>query len=181
MPKFKDPSPYIDEIETFQGNTVFEDVYITGDLYYDGNIIDDDVVLNTVEIKGTLKDGDGEVGTAGQVLSFDGNDLKWINDSSDKLHTNSVQNITGPGAISLTETVTFITTTGANAYTLADGIEGQLKIIIMKVDGGNGTITPDNLVGWTSIRFDSVNDNVQLLYGSTGWNIIALQQATRIS
>ena len=51
----------------------------------------------------------------------------------------------------------------------------------MKVDGGNATITPTNLVGWTSIRFDAVHDNVQLLYGSTGWNIIALQQATRIS
>ena len=136
MPKFKDPSPYIDEIETFQGNTVFEDVYITGDLYYD---------------------------------------------DSDRLHTNSVQNLIGPGAINLTDTVTFITTTGADAYTLADGIEGQLKILIMKVDGGDGTITPDNLVGWTSIRFNNVHDNVQLLYGSTGWNIIALQNATKIS
>ena len=93
----------------------------------------------------------------------------------------SVQNISGPGAISLTTGVTFITTTGTDAYTLADGVEGQLKIIIMKVDGGNATITPDNLVGWTSIRFTDVNNNVQLLYGSTGWNIIALQQATRIS
>ena len=93
----------------------------------------------------------------------------------------SVQNITGPGAISLTDTVTMITTTGTDAYTLADGTEGQLKIIIMKVDGGNATITPTNLVGWTSIRFDHPHDNVQLLYGSTGWNIIALQQATRIS
>ena len=94
---------------------------------------------------------------------------------------NSVQNISGPGAISLTTGVTFITTTGTDAYTLADGVEGQYKIIIMKVDGGNATITPDNLVGYTSIRFDDVHDNVQLLYGSTGWNIIALQHATRIS
>ena len=93
----------------------------------------------------------------------------------------SVQNITGPGAIDLTSGVTFITTTGADAYTLADGVEGQVKIIIMKVDGGNATITPDNLVGWTSIRFDAVIDNVQLLYGSTGWNIIALQNASKIS
>ena len=93
----------------------------------------------------------------------------------------SVQNISGPGAISLTTGVTFITTTGTESYTLADGTEGQFKIIIMKVDGGNATITPTNLVGWTSIRFDHPHDNVQLLYGSTGWNIIALQQATRIS
>ena len=51
----------------------------------------------------------------------------------------------------------------------------------MKVDGGNATITPDNLVGFTAIRFDDVKDNVQLLYQSTGWTIIALQQATRIA
>jgi len=94
---------------------------------------------------------------------------------------NSVQNISGPGAISVTTGVTFITTTGTDAYTLADGVEGQFKIIIMKVDGGNATITPDNLVGYTAVRFTDVNNNVQLLYGSTGWNIIALQQATRIS
>jgi len=94
---------------------------------------------------------------------------------------NSVQNISGPGAISVTTGVTFITTTGTDAYTLADGVEGQFKIIIMKVDGGNATITPDNLVGYTAIRFTDVNNNVQLLYGSTGWNIIALQQASRIS
>ena len=93
----------------------------------------------------------------------------------------SVENITGGGAISITTGVTFITTTGAEEYTLADGVEGQLKIIVMKGDGGNATITPDNLVGYTAIRFNDVEDSVQFLYGSTGWNIIALQQAARIS
>ena len=93
----------------------------------------------------------------------------------------SVENATGGGALSLTTAVSLITTTGTEAYTLADGIEGQIKILSMKVDGGNATITPDNLIGWTSIRFNNVHDNVQLLYGSTGWNIIALQNATKIS
>ena len=93
----------------------------------------------------------------------------------------SVENITGGGAISITTGVTFITTTGAEEYTLADGVEGQLKIIVMKGDGGNATITPDNLVGYTAIRFNDVEDSVQFLYGSTGWNIISLQQAARIS
>ena len=93
----------------------------------------------------------------------------------------TVENASGGGAISLTTGVTFITTTGTESYSLADGTEGQFKIIIMKVDGGNATITPTNLVGWTSVRFTDVNNNVMFLYGSTGWNIIALQQATRIS
>ena len=92
----------------------------------------------------------------------------------------SVENITGGGAISTTTGVTFISTTGTEAYSLADGVEGQFKIIIMKARVGNATVTPDNLVGYTSVRLSGVNNNFQLLYGSTGWNIIALQQATRI-
>ncbi len=93
----------------------------------------------------------------------------------------SVENVTGGGALSTTTGVSLISTTDTEEYTLADGIEGQIKILVMKVDGGNATITPDNLIGWTSIRFNNVHDNVQLLYGSTGWNIIALQNATKIS
>ena len=93
----------------------------------------------------------------------------------------SVENVTGGGALSTTTGVSLISTTDTEEYTLADGIEGQIKILVMKVDGGNATITPDNLVGYTSIRFNDVEDSVQFLYGSTGWNIIALQQASRIS
>ena len=93
---------------------------------------------------------------------------------------NTVENITGGGAVSLTTGVSFITTTGTDAYTLADGVEGQMKIIIMKAHGGNATITPDNLVGFTAVRFTDVNNSVMFLYGSTGWNIIALQNATKL-
>ena len=92
----------------------------------------------------------------------------------------SVENVTGGGALSTTTVVSFISTTGVESYTLADGVEGQEKIIIMKADGGNATVTPTNLVGYTSVRLTGVNNNFHLLYGSTGWNIIALQNATRI-
>ena len=91
----------------------------------------------------------------------------------------SVENITGPGAISLTTGVTLITTTGTDAYTLADGTEGQIKIISMKVDGGDAIVTPDNLVGYTSVTLNNVKDNFTLLYQSTGWVITALQAATK--
>ena len=120
-------------------------------------------------------------GTAGHVLTTNGSGaLSFTNLSTTPL-VFSVQNLSGPGAISLTDTVTFITTTGTDAYTLADGTEGQIKIIVMKGDGGNGTLTPDNLVGFTAIRFTDVNNSCVLLSGSTGWNILALQQATRVS
>jgi hypothetical protein len=91
--------------------------------------------------------------------------------------THNVQNISGPGVISLTETATLLTTTGTNAYTLADGTEGQLKIISMKVDGGNATVTPDNFVNGTQIVFNDVEDTITLLYQSTGWVVLARQNA----
>ena len=85
----------------------------------------------------------------------------------------SVENVSGGGALSISTGVSFISTTGTEAYSLANGVEGQVKVIIMKADGGDATITPDNLVGYTSVTFNATNDNVHLLYGSTGWNIIA--------
>jgi len=90
----------------------------------------------------------------------------------------SVENVTGGGALSLTTAVSLITTTGTEAYTLADGIEGQIKIISMKVDGGNATVTPANYINGTSILFNNVNDTITLLYQSTGWVQLARQNAT---
>ena len=90
----------------------------------------------------------------------------------------SVENITGGGALSLTTAVSLISTTDAETYTLADGIEGQIKVISMKVNGGNATVTPDNYVNGTSILFNNVNDTITLLYQTTGWVQLARQNAT---
>ena len=92
-----------------------------------------------------------------------------------------VQNLTGSGStevINLTDTVTLLTTTGAQAFSLANGTEGQIKIISMKVDGGDATVTPATFVNGTSITFDSVNDTMTLLYQSTGWIVLAQQNTT---
>lgn len=82
---------------------------------------------------------------------------------------NSVQQISGPGAISLATPITEITTTGTDSYTLADGVIGQTKIIIMIVDGGDATITPTTFATGTTITMADVNDNITLLYGTNGW------------
>jgi hypothetical protein len=120
-------------------------------------------------------------GTTSTKLSVDKNgtvDVPGKLQSSSIVH--GVQNISGPGAISLTETVSLLTTTGTDAYTLADGTEGQIKIISMKVNGGNGTVTPTNFVNGTSIVFNDVEDTVTLLYQTTGWVLLARQNATVI-
>ena len=90
----------------------------------------------------------------------------------------SVENVTGGGALSTTTGISLISTTGTEAYTLADGIEGQIKVISMKVNGGNATVTPDNYVNGTSILFNNVNDTIVLMWQSTGWVQLARQNAT---
>ena len=86
----------------------------------------------------------------------------------------SVQTLSGAGAIDLVTGVTEVTTTAADALTLANGTVGQIKIIVMKVDGGDGTITPTTFAGGTTITMNDAGDSVMLTYATTiGWVIIA--------
>jgi len=92
-----------------------------------------------------------------------------------------VQTLTGSGStevVNLTDTVTLLVTTGTNQqFSLADGVEGQIKIISMKTDGGDGIVTPANFVNGTNITFNDVEDTVTLLYQTTGWVALARQNA----
>lgn len=88
-----------------------------------------------------------------------------------------VQNISGPGAVDVTTLLTQITTTGTDAYSLANGTLGQIKMISMVGDGGNGTLTPTTFANGTQIVFNDVNDTVTLVYGGNGWVTMALQGA----
>lgn len=84
----------------------------------------------------------------------------------------SVQTLSGTGVVSTTAYTTQWTTTGVNAASLADGDEGQLKIVVMVADGGDGTLTPTNLAGGTSLVFDAVGDTVTLQFLSGEWWVL---------
>jgi hypothetical protein len=86
----------------------------------------------------------------------------------------SVQTLSGAGAIDVVTGVTEVTTTAADALTLANGTVGQIKIIVMKVDGGDGTITPVTFAGGSTITMNDAGDSVMLTYATTiGWVLIA--------
>jgi hypothetical protein len=85
----------------------------------------------------------------------------------------SVQSLTGAGAINLTTHTTALTTTGADALTLADGVVGQIKYIVVVSDGGTGTLTPTNLANGTTLTFADVGDSVILQFIGTEWHVIA--------
>ena len=81
-----------------------------------------------------------------------------------------MQQISGPGVIDVTSLITEITTTGTDAYSLANGVLGQLKIILAAdVSGGTGTVTPTSVQGGTTLTFDAVGESITLIYTSLGW------------
>lgn len=86
---------------------------------------------------------------------------------------NGVQSLSGAGAINITQPITAWTTTSTDAGTLADGAEGQLKFITMVADGGDGTLTPSNFGGGSTITFNDVGDSVLLMFTGSNWYIIA--------
>lgn len=82
------------------------------------------------------------------------------------------QALSGAGAVDIVSGTTLWTTTGANAGTLANGVSGQRKTIIMVVDGGDGTLTPTTKTGYSTITFTAVGQSVTLEWvASLGWVI----------
>ena len=93
----------------------------------------------------------------------------------------SSQAITGDGststAVDVTSAVTEVDATSANApWTLADGANGQIKIIINVSTGGANavTITPANLrvASGTGIVLNNPGETVMCIFKNSKWNII---------
>ena len=85
----------------------------------------------------------------------------------------TVQALSGAGAVDITSLITQVTTTGADALTLANGANGQLKIITMVADGGDGTLTPTTFANGSTITFNDVGDSAILVYNTTGgWAVV---------
>ena len=86
-------------------------------------------------------------------------------------------------ALSTTTTVSLVSTkASATHVSLADGVEGQLKIIIHKTRAGSNdlVITPEDGIGGSSIlaagstlTSDSASRAVQLLFDGSNWQIVA--------
>jgi hypothetical protein len=62
---------------------------------------------------------------------------------------------------------------------MADGVNGQIKVITMIVKGGsnNSVVTPANLTGGTRITFDAVGDTATCVFTNSSWLVIALNGA----
>ena len=95
------------------------------------------------------------------------------------------QTITADGssttAPNVTTAITEINATSAtHSCALADGADGQIKIILNTSTSGTNaiTITPTNLRGYTTITLNAPGECVTCLFKNSHWNVIAIQGAT---
>jgi hypothetical protein len=117
-------------------------------------------------------------GTAQDALVAD-NDQNVIIPNGYLRFSQTPQNLVGAGAVDITTQVTNFTDTGANALTLADGVQGQTKFICqIATAGGAGTLTPTNLAGGTTITFNAVGENAHLLFTNGSWHVVGIYGAT---
>ena len=87
----------------------------------------------------------------------------------------TADSVTAAGAASTSASITHLTTTtGAYTATLADGTNGQVKIVTMIADGGfDVTFTPSNFANGTSLTFADAGDTAVLVFTNSNWVLVS--------
>jgi hypothetical protein len=90
------------------------------------------------------------------------------------LQSYTSEDLAHQGAASLTKTMSYFTTGGAETATLAAGVDGQLKMFTMIGDGGDMVVTVTNPSwgGSGTLTFASVGDACTLIYAGSKWSLI---------
>ena len=172
----------------FSGNVTF-----TGDLTLDeitcrnANVTGIATVGTDLYLDGKLFDGDGDFGTAGQILSSDGTDTVWIDASS-----TSVANANNVGTnVNSTDADQFVAFLGANSGNNPVRVNDNLRYnpstgtlsattfsgggaVTINTNGDNriitGSATAGELNGESSLKYDGnallLNDDKRIKFGS---------------
>jgi len=132
--------------------------------------------------------------TAGQKFMGVASSMDTTEKKSDALNANTEyytiedlqsypsEDLADGAAASLTLTMSYVSTGGAETATLADGTDGQLKMFGMMADGGDMVITVQN-AGWKAsgtgtITLDAVGEGVIMVYANSHWHCVGNNGAT---
>jgi hypothetical protein len=82
----------------------------------------------------------------------------------------TIQTLSSAGAISVTSLLTRINSpSGAGTLTIADGVEGQIKVIVMVSNSASHALTLNSNIGHSSIVFNSAGDTATLMFLAGNW------------
>ena len=85
----------------------------------------------------------------------------------------TTQTMTSAGAIDTNSLITKITSPdGAGTLVIADGIEGQIKVVIMTSNTASHALTISANIGHSSIVFNSAGHTATLMFLSGNWYFI---------
>ena len=96
-------------------------------------------------------------------------EVYYFVESTPSISVLTPQSLALAGAVDTTSEVTLITTAGAIALTLDDGVEGQIKHIVCISYVGDATLTPTNLLGGDTITFGAEGETATLLFTNDAW------------
>lgn len=86
----------------------------------------------------------------------------------------AIETKTGTGALSPTVPISEIITQGgvSQAFTLADGSSGAIKIVKCVTYSGTGVLTPASFKDGTTLTFTAVNQKAMLYFDGTKWSVL---------
>jgi hypothetical protein len=91
------------------------------------------------------------------------------------------QSASGTATGSLTTSVTsFTLTTGGDSLSLANGVAGQVKHVVVIGGVGSCTVTPTTRLGFSSVTMNGAGDTLTLMYvdDTSGWALMAQHGCT---
>jgi hypothetical protein len=82
----------------------------------------------------------------------------------------TVQTLSSAGAISVSTLVTRINSPdGAGTLSIPDGVDGQIKVVIMVSNSASHALTINSNIGHSSIVFNSAGDTATLIFLAGNW------------
>lgn len=82
----------------------------------------------------------------------------------------TIQTLSSAGAISVTSLITRINSpSSAGTLTIVDGVEGQIKVIVMVSNSASHALTLNSNIGHSSIVFNAAGKTATLMFLAGNW------------
>ena len=111
--------------------------------------------------------------TTGSALNINAGSGIAINATAGNIVFGGTATRSGAGAIPITQPIAELTSTGADAMTIANGIEGQRLTCIHVSDGGSCVIAPAS-AEYTNVTLLAAGDSVDFIFTNGKWYIIGV-------